>query len=62
MQITIAYQLGLVSLATYGATVWGLLVASICGPFMFRGAVKFANSVGAKAESAQAEPQTATSV
>merc|ERR1711918_61601 len=62
MQITIGYQLGLVSLGTYGATVWGLLVASIAGLFMFRGAVKFSNSVGAKAESAQAEPQTATSV
>merc|ERR1711943_170287 len=64
MQITVGYQLGLVSLGTYGATVWGLLVASIAGPFMFRGAVKFANSLGAKAESAPEAvvPQTATSV
>merc|ERR1711871_918662 len=50
MQITVGYQLGLVSLGTYGATVWGLLVASIAGPFMFRGAVKFANSVGKSRE------------
>jgi Kef-type K+ transport system membrane component KefB len=44
MQISTGYQLGLVSLQTYGATVWGLLTASILGPFMFRFAVKFANS------------------
>jgi len=46
MQISTAYSIGLVSLETYGATVWGLLVASICGPFMFRAAVQFANSRG----------------
>merc|ERR1712146_829083 len=46
MQISTAYQIGLGSLETYGATVWGLLVASICGPFMFRAAVQFAASRG----------------
>jgi Kef-type K+ transport system membrane component KefB len=46
MQISTAYSIGLVSLETYGATVWGLLVASICGPFMFRAAVQFAASRG----------------
>jgi Kef-type K+ transport system membrane component KefB len=46
MQISTAYSIGLVSLETYGATVWGLLVASICGPFMFRAAVQFASSRG----------------
>jgi len=60
MQISTGYKLGMVSLGVYGATVWGLLVASILGPFMFRGAVKFAASVEAK--SASAEPQTQTSV
>jgi len=45
-QISTAYSIGLVSLETYGATVWGLLVASICGPFMFRAAVQYANSRG----------------
>merc|ERR1719284_2009654 len=44
MQISTAYSIGLVSLGTYGATVWGLLVASVGGPFMFRAAVKFAAS------------------
>jgi len=50
MQISTAYQIGLVSLETYGATVWGLLVASITGPFMFRAAVQFAASREAKSE------------
>jgi len=50
MQISTAYQLGLVSLGTYGATVWGLLIASIGGPFMFRAAVQFAASCEAKSE------------
>lgn len=59
MQISTGYKLGMVSLGVYGATVWGLLVASILGPFMFRGAVKFAASQEAKA--APAEPQTETS-
>merc|ERR1712227_19959 len=44
MQISTGYSIGLVSLETYGATVWGLLVASISGPFMFRAAVQFAQS------------------
>merc|ERR1712093_548236 len=48
MQISTAYKLGMVSLGIYGATVWGLLVASILGPFMFRFSVKFAKSVEAK--------------
>jgi Kef-type K+ transport system membrane component KefB len=60
MQISTGYKLGMVSLGVYGATVWGLLVASILGPFMFRYAVQFAKSVEAKA--APAEPQTETSV
>merc|ERR1711977_710854 len=60
MQISTGYKLGMVSLGVYGATVWGLLVASILGPFMFRGAVKFAASCEAKA--APAEPQTASPV
>jgi len=51
MQISTAYSIGLVSLGTYGATVWGLLVASISGPFMFRAAVQFASSFEAKSES-----------
>merc|ERR1719504_297429 len=55
MQISTAYKLGMVSLGIYGATVWGLLLASIGGPFMFRAAVKFAQGVEAKA--AAAEPQ-----
>merc|ERR1712147_373910 len=37
MQISTAYKLGMVSLGVYGGTVWGLLFASIAGPFMFRG-------------------------
>merc|ERR1711970_499614 len=59
MQISTAYKLGMVSLGVYGGTVWGLLVASIMGPFMFRGAVKFAQGQEAKAGKA-AEPQSAT--
>jgi Kef-type K+ transport system membrane component KefB len=56
MQIGTAYKMGMVSLGIYGATVWGLLVASISGPFMFRFAVKFAKSVEAKeGKSAQAQ-------
>merc|ERR1712167_225027 len=56
MQISTAYKLGMVSLGIYGATVWGLLVASISGPFMFRFAVQFAKSVEAKeGKSAQAQ-------
>merc|ERR1719503_175198 len=55
MQISTAYKLGMVSLGVYGATVWGLLFASITGPFMFRFAVKFAKSQEAK--TAAAEPQ-----
>merc|ERR1712070_109037 len=58
MQISTGYKLGMVSLGVYGATVWGLLVASILGPFMFRGAVKFAASQNAKAAGAPAEPQS----
>merc|ERR1711943_165593 len=60
MQISTAYKLGMVSLGVYGGTVWGLLVASILGPFMFRGAVKFAQSMDAK--KAVAEPQGASPV
>jgi len=55
MQISTAYKLGMVSLGVYGGTVWGLLLASIGGPFMFRGAVKFAQAQDAKASGA--EPQ-----
>merc|ERR1711939_962244 len=55
MQISTAYKIGMVSLGVYGATVWGLLFASIAGPFMFRFAVKYAKSVEAK--TAGAEPQ-----
>merc|ERR1711908_236179 len=55
MQISTAYKLGMVSLGVYGGTVWGLLFASIAGPFMFRGAVKFAQ--GQEAKKAVAEPQ-----
>merc|ERR1711971_1514697 len=59
MQISTAYKLGMVSLGVYGGTVWGLLFASIMGPFMFRGAVKFAQ--GREATTAKvAEPQSAT--
>merc|ERR1712093_214459 len=59
MQISTAYKMGMVSLGVYGATVWGLLLASIGGPFMFRAAVKFAQGQEAKAGKA-AEPQSAT--
>jgi Kef-type K+ transport system membrane component KefB len=59
MQISTAYKLGMVSLGVYGGTVWGLLFASITGPFMFRGAVKFAQGQEAK-QAAVAEPQGAT--
>merc|ERR1712224_1103771 len=55
MQISTAYKIGMVSLGVYGGTVWGLLVASISGPFMFRAAVKFAQAQDAK--KAVAEPQ-----
>lgn len=55
MQISTAYKMGMVSLGIYGATVWGLLVASLLGPFMFRFAVQFAK----KQESKSAEPQSA---
>merc|ERR1711990_356889 len=55
MQISTAYKLGVVSLGVYGGTVWGLLLASIAGPFMFRAAVKFAQ--GREAKQAGAEPQ-----
>merc|ERR1712093_215454 len=48
MQISTAYKMGMVSQGIYGATVWGLLVASILGPFMFRFAVQFAKSREAK--------------
>merc|ERR1711976_922659 len=48
MQISTAYKIGMVSLGVYGATVWGLLVASISGPFMFRFAVQFAKSQESK--------------
>merc|ERR1711990_554261 len=60
MQISTAYKLGMVSLGVYGGTVWGLLLASIGGPFMFRAAVKFAQGIEAKA--ASAEPQGASPV
>merc|ERR1711881_750162 len=60
MQISTAYKLGMVSLGVYGGTVWGLLFASIAGPFMFRGAVKFAQ--GQEAKKAGAEPQGASPV
>merc|ERR1711991_194364 len=59
MQISTAYKLGMVSLGVYGGTVWGLLVASLSGPFMFRGAVKFAQGLEAKAGK-PAEAQSAT--
>jgi Kef-type K+ transport system membrane component KefB len=59
MQISTAYKLGMVSLGVYGGTVWGLLLASIGGPFMFRFAVNFAKSRQAK-EIPPAEPQNVT--
>merc|ERR1712187_823652 len=55
MQISTAYKLGMVSLGVYGGTVWGLLVASIMGPFMFRFAVQFAKSREAKTAGEQGE-------
>merc|ERR1719454_2359904 len=58
MQISTAYKLGMVSLGVYGGTVWGLLVASIMGPFMFRFAVQFAKSKEAKDVAQPAEPQS----
>merc|ERR1712118_65158 len=59
MQISTAYKLGMVSLGVYGGTVWGLLVASISCPFMFRGAVKFAQGREAKTAGAEgASPET----
>merc|ERR1712159_491548 len=60
MQISTAYKMGMVSLGVYGGTVWGLLLASIGGPFMFRGAVKFAASRESKQPAA--EPQGASPV
>merc|ERR1712170_186687 len=60
MQISTAYKLGMVSLGVYGGTVWGLLFASITGPFMFRGAVQFAKSLEAKAGDKTTEAQSAT--
>jgi Kef-type K+ transport system membrane component KefB len=57
MQISTAYKLGMVSLGVYGGTVWGLLVASVLGPFMFRGAVNFAK--GQEGKQASAEPEGA---
>merc|ERR1711907_789732 len=59
MQISTAYKMGMVSLGVYGATVWGLLFASIAGPFMFRFAVQFAKSLEAK-EGKAAQAQSAT--
>merc|ERR1711976_1155791 len=58
MQISTAYKMGMVSLGIYGATVWGLLVASLAGPFMFRAAVQFAKS-RATADSKSASPASA---
>merc|ERR1719380_6452 len=59
MQISTAYKLGMVSLGVYGGTVWGLLFASIAGPFMFRGAVKFAQAQDAKTAGTEgASPET----
>merc|ERR1711998_661903 len=60
MQISTAYKLGMVSLGVYGGTVWGLLLASVGGPFMFRAAVKFA--AGREAKQASAQPQGASPV
>merc|ERR1711976_375495 len=59
MQISTAYKMGMVSLGIYGATVWGLLVASLLGPFMFRAAVQFAKS-HAGADSKSASPESAS--
>merc|ERR1712220_41034 len=61
MQISTAYKIGMVSLGVYGGTVWGLLLASIGGPFMFRAAVKFAQGrEGKAANEPTAEPQGVT--
>merc|ERR1712193_599230 len=62
MQISTAYKMGMVSLGVYGGTVWGLLFASIAGPFMFRGAVKFAQSLEAKAAGAEGTSPETTAV
>merc|ERR1711976_772207 len=62
MQISTAYKMGMVSLGVYGATVWGLLVASILGPFMFRFAVQFAKSQEAKTAGGEGESPAATAV
>merc|ERR1711998_216748 len=62
MQISTAYKLGMVSLGVYGGTVWGLLFASIAGPFMFRGAVKFAQGQEAKKAVADGAIPAATAV
>merc|ERR1711907_614093 len=62
MQISTAYKLGMVSLGVYGGTVWGLLLASIGGPFMFRFAVQFAKSREAKTAGEQGESPATTAV
>merc|ERR1711918_289283 len=63
MQIGTAYKMGMVSLGVYGGTVWGLLLASIGGPFMFRFAVQFANSrEGKTAGEVQGESPATTAV
>merc|ERR1712139_576854 len=62
MQISTAYKMGMVSLGVYGGTVWGLLVASIMGPFMFRFAVQFAKSKEAKDVAQPAESPATTAV
>merc|ERR1712193_119226 len=62
MQISTAYKMGMVSLGVYGGTVWGLLVASIMGPFMFRFAVQFAKSQEAKTAGAEGASPATTAV
>merc|ERR1712070_1336299 len=63
MQIGTAYKMGMVSLGVYGGTVWGLLLASIGGPFMFRFAVQFAKSrEGKTAGEQQGESPATTAV
>jgi len=63
MQISTAYKMGMVSLGVYGGTVWGLLLASIGGPFMFRFAVQFAKSrEGKTAGEQQGESPATTAV
>jgi Kef-type K+ transport system membrane component KefB len=62
MQISTAYKMGMVSLGVYGATVWGLLVASILGPFMFRFAVQFAKNQEAKTAGAEGASPATTAV